>query len=79
MAGSMTSNSPTGDRLMQEIVFKLWNFCNVLKDDGVTDRSLNAPERCDRRWHLLREKTITLRCRSHSNRPAHLRCLRSNP
>ena len=25
----------THDRLTQDIVSKLWNLCNVLKDDGV--------------------------------------------
>ncbi len=29
-------HSGTHDRLTHDIVAKLWNLCNVLKDDGVT-------------------------------------------
>ena len=28
------AGSSTHDRLTQDIVGKLWNLCNVLKDDG---------------------------------------------
>ena len=36
MPVTITHNSHTHDRLTQDIVSKLWNLCNVLKDDGVT-------------------------------------------
>jgi hypothetical protein len=29
-----SSTSATHDRLTQDIAGKLWNLCNVLKDDG---------------------------------------------
>ena len=36
MPVTITHNSHTHNRLTQDIVGKLWNLCNVLKDDGVT-------------------------------------------
>ncbi|MFN9906032.1 MAG: type I restriction-modification system subunit M N-terminal domain-containing protein, partial [bacterium] len=36
MPVTITHSSHTHDRLTQDIVGKLWNLCNVLKDDGVT-------------------------------------------
>jgi hypothetical protein len=36
MPVTITHNSHTHDRLTHDIVSKLWNLCNVFKDDGVT-------------------------------------------
>ena len=36
MPPNSPGNSHTQGRLTQDIVGKLWNLCNVLKDDGVT-------------------------------------------
>ena len=36
MPVTITHNSHTHDRLTQAIVGKLWNLCNVFKEDGVT-------------------------------------------
>ena len=38
MAASTSTNSHTHD-----IVAKLWNLCNVLKDDGVTYHQMISP------------------------------------
>ena len=36
MTASRLAGNTTHHRLTQDIVSKLWNLCNVLKDDGVT-------------------------------------------
>lgn len=36
MTASRLAGNTTHNRLTQDIVSKLWNLCNVLKDDGVT-------------------------------------------